>query len=91
MTREVEDERALLIGGGATGATATHRDGAANSSAVEHLHSTAVGVELESTVMSVDAVVNMLDWGPFHWLLLLQCGLSWACDATEMMLSLLLL
>ena len=42
--------------------------------------------EIEPGVMSVEAVVNLLDWGPFHWLLLLQCGLSWACDAAEMML-----
>ena len=36
--------------------------------------------------MNIDAVINLLDWGKFHWLLLLQCGLSWACDAAEMML-----
>ena len=42
--------------------------------------------QTSSNVKTVDEVVNALDWGPFHWLLLLQCGLSWACDATEMML-----
>jgi MFS family permease len=42
--------------------------------------------QTSSNVKTVDEVVNVLDWGPFHWLLLIQCGLSWACDATEMML-----
>jgi len=48
--------------------------------------SSAQSIDVESSVMSVDAVVNALDWGPFQWLLLIQCGLSWACDAAEMML-----
>lgn len=43
-------------------------------------------VEVETDAMNIDAVINLLDWGKFHWLLLLQCGLSWACDAAEMML-----
>ncbi|QDZ18778.1 MFS general substrate transporter [Chloropicon primus] len=44
------------------------------------------GVGVETDGMSIDDVVTLLDWGPFHWLLLFQCGLSWACDAAEMML-----
>lgn len=72
------------VGGGGGGDGKKGEKAGSSSSAL--VHSTSVSVEIESNVMSVDAVVNALDWGPFHWMLLIQCGLSWACDATEMML-----
>ena len=36
--------------------------------------------------LKMEDAIEALGWGPFHWQLLLQCGLSWACDAMEMML-----
>lgn len=35
--------------------------------------------------MTLSNALDELGWGPFHWRLMIQCGLSWACDAIEIM------
>lgn len=37
---------------------------------------------VSSTYTVDDALNNCRTWDPFHWLMLVYCGLSWMCDVS---------
>lgn len=42
--------------------------------------------EANQTTLALADALASLGWGRFHWVFMLQCGLSWACDMIEIML-----